>query len=103
MLAASTSKGNLHVFLSKLPLIGSACQSRVAFLTSLLEVTIASAMPDQGQTWTIGEGDCIVKSRHGEMPQRTLTIFAAYLAVRIRRQKVTIFMLETFLNIAMDI
>ncbi len=52
LLAVSTSKGNLHVFLSRLPLVGSAYQSRVAYLTSLLEVTIASAV-EQGQTWTI--------------------------------------------------
>jgi len=44
LLAVSTSKGNLHVYLSKLPLLGSACQSRVAYLTSLLEVTVASAV-----------------------------------------------------------
>ena len=40
------------MFLSKLPLIGSAYQSKVAYLTSLLEVTIASAL-DQGQSLTI--------------------------------------------------
>ena len=44
LLAVSTSKGNLHVYLSKLPLLGSACQTRVAHLTSLLEVTVASAL-----------------------------------------------------------
>jgi WD repeat-containing protein 19 len=44
LLAVSTSKGNLHVYLSKLPLLGSACLSRVAYLTSLLEVTVASAV-----------------------------------------------------------
>lgn len=51
-ISTSIDKGNLHVFLSKLPMIGSAYQSRVASLTSLLEVTIASAI-EQGQTWTI--------------------------------------------------
>ena len=44
LLAVSTSKGNLHVYLSKLPLLGSACQTRVAYLTSLLEVTVTSAV-----------------------------------------------------------
>ena len=44
LLAVSTNKGNLHVYLSKLPLLGSACQTRVAYLTSLLEVTVASAV-----------------------------------------------------------
>lgn len=52
LLAVSTSKGNVHVFLSKLPLIGSALHSRVAYLTSLLEVTITSVL-EQGQTLTI--------------------------------------------------
>ena len=41
LLAVSTSKGNLHVYLSKLPLLGCASQARVAYLTSLLEVTVA--------------------------------------------------------------
>ena len=48
MLAVSTNKGNLHVFLSKLPVIGSAYHSRVAYLTSLLEVTVASVLDQAG-------------------------------------------------------
>jgi WD repeat-containing protein 19 len=58
LLAVSTNKGNLHVFLSKLPLIGSAYQSRIAYLTSLLEVTIASVLDNPsggaGGTLTVG-------------------------------------------------
>ena len=34
----------MHVYLSSLPLLGSAHQSRVAYLTSLLEVTVTSAL-----------------------------------------------------------
>ena len=48
LLAVSTNKGNLHVFLSKLPVIGSAYHSRVAYLTSLLEVTVASVLDQPG-------------------------------------------------------
>lgn len=55
-MAVSTSKGNLHVFLSKLPLIGSAHQSKVAYLTSLLEVTIASVL-EQGRVSAEGQKD----------------------------------------------
>ncbi|XP_023331956.1 WD repeat-containing protein 19 [Eurytemora carolleeae] len=48
LLAVSTSKGNLHVYLSKLPLLGSSCQTRVAYLTSLLEVTVTNAVENMG-------------------------------------------------------
>ena len=41
-------KGNLHVYLSKLPLLGSSCQTRVAYLTSLLEVTVTNAVENMG-------------------------------------------------------
>ena len=50
LLAVSTNKGNLHVFLSKLPVIGSAYHSRVAYLTSLMEVTVASVLDQPGGT-----------------------------------------------------
>jgi hypothetical protein len=42
-------QGNLHVYLSKLPLLGSAYQTRVAYLTSLLEITVASAVEPLGK------------------------------------------------------
>ena len=42
-------QGNLHVYLSKLPLLGSAYQTRVAYLTSLLEITVASAVEPLGE------------------------------------------------------
>lgn len=42
LLAVSTRKGSLHVFLTKLPILGDACSTRIAYLTSLLEVTIAN-------------------------------------------------------------
>jgi hypothetical protein len=43
-------QGNLHVYLSKLPLLGSAYQTRVAYLTSLLEITVASAVEPLGKS-----------------------------------------------------
>ncbi|XP_037247297.1 WD repeat-containing protein 19 isoform X2 [Falco rusticolus] len=42
LLAVSTQRGSLHVFLTKLPILGDACSTRIAYLTSLLEVTIAN-------------------------------------------------------------
>ncbi|XP_077638932.1 WD repeat-containing protein 19 isoform X2 [Lonchura striata] len=42
LLAVSTRRGSLHVFLTKLPILGDACSTRIAYLTSLLEVTIAN-------------------------------------------------------------
>ncbi|KAL5011631.1 hypothetical protein ScPMuIL_010182 [Solemya velum] len=41
LLAMSTKQGNVHVYLTKLPMLAAACQTRTAHLTSLLEVTIA--------------------------------------------------------------
>jgi WD repeat-containing protein 19 len=37
LLAVSTTKGNIHVYLSKLPLVASACHARVAYLTRYFE------------------------------------------------------------------
>ncbi|XP_012413373.2 WD repeat-containing protein 19 [Trichechus manatus latirostris] len=42
LLALSTQRGSLHVFLTKLPILGNACSTRIAYLTSLLEVTVAN-------------------------------------------------------------
>ncbi|XP_068799240.1 WD repeat-containing protein 19 isoform X4 [Struthio camelus] len=42
LLAVSTRRGSLHVFLTKLPVLGDACSTRIAYLTSLLEVTVAN-------------------------------------------------------------
>ncbi|KAG7164498.1 WD repeat-containing protein 19-like [Homarus americanus] len=42
LLAVATPSGNIHVYLTKLPVLGGAHGSRVAYLTSLLEVTIAN-------------------------------------------------------------
>ena len=40
LLAVSTNKGAVHVYLTKLPILGAAHQTRIAYLTSLLEVTL---------------------------------------------------------------
>ncbi|XP_028657806.1 WD repeat-containing protein 19 [Erpetoichthys calabaricus] len=42
LLAVSTMRGTLHVFLTKLPILGDTCGTRLAYLTSLLEVTVAN-------------------------------------------------------------
>ncbi len=40
LLAVTTSKGNLHVYLSKLPLLSSSSHTRVSSILSLLKVFI---------------------------------------------------------------
>ena len=42
LLAMSSPRGNVYVYLSKLPLLGASHGLRIAHLTSLLEVSIAS-------------------------------------------------------------
>ncbi|KAJ3615317.1 hypothetical protein NHX12_018885 [Muraenolepis orangiensis] len=42
LLAVSTQRGTLHVFLTKLPILGDCCGTRLAYLTSLLEVTVSN-------------------------------------------------------------
>ncbi|KAM6940536.1 WD repeat-containing protein 19 [Xenentodon cancila] len=42
LLAVSTQKGALHVFLFKLPILGDSFGTRLAYLTSLLEVTVSN-------------------------------------------------------------
>ncbi|XP_066952339.1 LOW QUALITY PROTEIN: WD repeat-containing protein 19 [Macrobrachium rosenbergii] len=44
LLAVATPAGNIHVYLTKLPVLGGAYGSRVAHLTSLLEVTVANVV-----------------------------------------------------------
>ncbi|CAD5124243.1 DgyrCDS12539 [Dimorphilus gyrociliatus] len=48
LLAVSTVKGNLNVYLSKLPQLGAAYQTRLAYLTSLLEVTVQDDVNQDG-------------------------------------------------------
>ena len=40
LLAVTTVKGNLHVYLTSLPMLAATQNTRIAHLTSLLEVTI---------------------------------------------------------------
>ncbi|KAG7313919.1 hypothetical protein KOW79_022415 [Hemibagrus wyckioides] len=42
LLAVSSQQGRLHVYLTKLPILGHSCGTRIAYLTSLLEVTVAN-------------------------------------------------------------
>ena len=39
LIAVSTPRGNLHVYLTRLPILGDAFNTRIAYLTSLLEVS----------------------------------------------------------------
>nr|XP_043885090.1 WD repeat-containing protein 19-like [Solea senegalensis] len=48
LLAVSTQKGTLHVFLTKLPVLVDSFGTRVAYLTSLLEVTVSNQV--EGET-----------------------------------------------------
>ncbi|XP_078147713.1 WD repeat-containing protein 19 [Centroberyx gerrardi] len=42
LLAISTQRGTLHVFLTRLPILGDSFGTRLAYLTSLLEVTVSN-------------------------------------------------------------
>ncbi|XP_049328400.1 WD repeat-containing protein 19 isoform X1 [Astyanax mexicanus] len=42
LLAISSQQGSLHVYLTKLPILGGSCGTRIAYLTSLLEVTVTN-------------------------------------------------------------
>lgn len=42
LLAISTQKGTLHVFLSKLPIPGDSCGTRLVYVSSSLEVTVCN-------------------------------------------------------------
>ncbi|KAM4807652.1 WD repeat-containing protein 19 [Rhinophrynus dorsalis] len=42
LLAVSTQRGSLNVFLTKLPILGDTCGTKIAYLTSLLEVTVSN-------------------------------------------------------------
>ncbi|KAG8453594.1 hypothetical protein GDO86_000286, partial [Hymenochirus boettgeri] len=44
LLAVSTQRGSLHVFLTKLPVLGDTCGTKIAYLTSLLEVTVTNSV-----------------------------------------------------------
>ena len=40
LIAVSTPRGNLHVYLTRLPILGDAFNTRIANLTSLIEVSV---------------------------------------------------------------
>ena len=40
LLAVTSPRGSMHVYLARLPMLASACQTRIAYLTSLLELTV---------------------------------------------------------------
>ncbi|XP_039456737.1 WD repeat-containing protein 19-like [Oreochromis aureus] len=47
LLALSTQRGTLHVFLTKLPILGDSYGTRLAYLTSLLEVTVCNQVDEE--------------------------------------------------------
>ncbi|GFR90645.1 WD repeat-containing protein 19-like [Elysia marginata] len=40
LLAVTSPRGSMHVYLARLPMLASVCQTRIAYLTSLLELTV---------------------------------------------------------------
>ena len=48
LLAISTQNGSLHVYLTKLPILGDCYGTRLAYLTSLLEVTVVNPVEQVG-------------------------------------------------------
>jgi len=49
LLAISTEKGAIHVYLTKLPILGDAAGTKIAYLTSLREVTVADEVNQERQ------------------------------------------------------
>ncbi|KAI0219650.1 WD repeat-containing protein 19 [Lamellibrachia satsuma] len=49
LMAVSTSRGSVHVYLTKLPILGAAHATRIAYLTSLLDVTVQNMVKQEQQ------------------------------------------------------
>lgn len=65
LLALSTQRGTLHVFLTKLPILGDSYGTRLAYLTSLLEVTVCNQV-EEVRTHTNTDSLIIVISYYSE-------------------------------------
>lgn len=50
LLALVSSSGNIHVYLNKLNILGDSHGTRLAFLSSLLEVTVANISEDSNES-----------------------------------------------------
>jgi len=48
LMAVSTQRGSIHVYLTKLPILGEAHGTRIAYLTSLLDVTVQNMVKQVG-------------------------------------------------------
>ena len=48
LLAVTSPRGSMHVYLARLPMLASACQTRIAYLTSLLELTVEDNIAQVG-------------------------------------------------------
>ncbi|CAH1776664.1 unnamed protein product [Owenia fusiformis] len=47
LMAISTQRGSLHVYLTKLPMLGASYGTRIAYLTSLLEITVQDSIAEE--------------------------------------------------------
>lgn len=65
LLALSTQRGTLHVFLTKLPILGDSYGTRLAYLTSLLEVTVCNQV-EEVRTHTNTDSLIIIISYYSE-------------------------------------
>nr|CAB3267687.1 WD repeat-containing protein 19-like [Phallusia mammillata] len=50
LLAVSSNRGNLHCYLTKLPILGDSYGTKLAYLTSLLEVTVVNQIEEEPAT-----------------------------------------------------
>lgn len=66
LLAVSTQKGSLHVYLTKLPMLGAAYQTKIAYLTSLLEITLQDNI--QQVIVNCSRGVLVIRSSKGHRP-----------------------------------
>ncbi|GFN82173.1 WD repeat-containing protein 19-like [Plakobranchus ocellatus] len=66
LLAVTSPRGSMHVYLARLPMLASACQTRIAYLTSLLELTIEDNIAQIGglHYFYIEDWNFVVEHRH---------------------------------------
>ena len=61
LLAVGTQRGAVHVYLTKLPILGASCGTRIAYLTSLLEVTLQDNVAEVMKM--INVSNCVVNHK----------------------------------------
>lgn len=77
LLALSTQRGTLHVFLTKLPILGDSYGTRLAYLTSLLEVTVCNQV-EEVRTHTNTDSLIIIISYYSEKTKNSRDRRVAY-------------------------